>query len=111
MVTDAQLERLKDVIQDCNLIFLLGSGLSSPYLRTLGNIEILLTHVEQSNLPDTEKQILRCSLYKLYFDDVMAKNLAILKSDQAAADNMRAYNGFLRTLNSILLRRRSSLLG
>jgi hypothetical protein len=111
MVTDAQLERVKDVIQDCNLNFLLGSGLSSPYLRTLGNIETLLTHVEQSKLPDTEKQILRCSLYKLYFDDVMAKNLAILKSDQAAADNMRAYNGFLRALNSILLRRRSSLLG
>ncbi len=111
MVTDAQLERLKDVIQDCNLNFLLGSGLSSPYLRTLGNIEVLLTHIEQCALPDNQKEILRCSLYKLYFDDVMAKNLAILKSDAAAADNMRAYNGFLRTLNSILLRRRSSLLG
>jgi hypothetical protein len=111
MVTDAQLERLKDVIQDCNLNFLLGSGLSSPYLRTLGSIEILLTHVEQSTLTDAEKQILRCSLYKLYFDDVMAKNLAILKSEQAPTDNMQAYNGFLRTLNSILLRRRSSLLG
>jgi hypothetical protein len=111
MVKDAQLERLKDVIQDCNLNFLLGSGLSSPYLRTLGSIEVLLTQVEQSVLPEVEKEIVRCSLYKLYFDDVMAKNLVILKSDQAAADTMRAYNGFLRTLNSILLRRRSSLLG
>ncbi|HWH58012.1 MAG TPA: hypothetical protein VN682_10295 [Terriglobales bacterium] len=111
MVTDAQLERLKDVIQDCNLNFLLGSGLSSPYLRTLGNIETLLARVEQSNLEDAEKQVLRCSLYKLYFDDVMAKNLAVLKADQTAAENMRAYNDFLRTLNSILLRRRSSLLG
>lgn len=111
MVTDAQRERLKDVIQDCNLNFLLGSGLSSPYLRTLGSIEVLLTQVEQSALPEIEKEIIRCSLYKLYFDDVMAKNLAILESDQAAPDTMRAYNGFLRTLNSILLRRRSSLLG
>lgn len=111
MVTDAQLERLKDVIQDCNINFLLGSGLSAPYLRTLGNIEVLLTQVEQSALPEPAKEILRCSLYKVYFNDVMAKNLAVLNSDAAATETMLAYQNFLRTLNSILLRRRSSLLG
>jgi|ERR1700677_252195 hypothetical protein len=86
MVTDAQLERLKDMIQDCNINFLLGSGLSAPYLRTLGNIEVLLTQVEQSALPDPAKEILRCSLYKVYFNDVMAKNMHVLNSDAAATE-------------------------
>ena len=57
-----QLERLKDVIQDCNLNFLLGSGLSMPYIRTLGNIETLLTAVDRSSLPATQAQVVRCSL-------------------------------------------------
>lgn len=111
MLTDAQLERLRDVIQDCNLNFLLGSGLSAPYLRTLGNIEILLTEVEKSSLAENQKQIVRCSLYKLYFDHVMAKNLEILASDETAKEVRGAYNRFLQTLNSILVRRRSTLLG
>jgi hypothetical protein len=41
MIAESQLEQIKNVIQDCNLNFLLGSGLSSPYLKTLGNIETL----------------------------------------------------------------------
>jgi hypothetical protein len=111
MLTDAALERLRDVIQDCSLNFLLGSGLSAPYLRTLGNIETLLTQVEKSSLPEPQKQIIRCSLYKLYFDGVMAKNLAVLASEETAKEIRDAYRNFLKTLNAILLRRRNTLLG
>jgi hypothetical protein len=110
-MNDAQLERLKDVIQDCNLNFLLGSGLSMPYIRTLGNIETLLTAVEKSALSPTEVQIIRCSLYKLYFDEVMHRNRLILANDADAVPVQSAYSSLLRTLNAILLRRKSSLLG
>ena len=106
-----QLERLKDVIQDCNLNFLLGSGLSMPYIRTLGNIETLLTAVDRSSLPATQAQVVRCSLYKLYFDQVMLRNKSILDKDAAAAPVQAAYSGLLRTLNTILQRRKSTLLG
>jgi hypothetical protein len=106
-----QLERLKDVIQDCNLNFLLGSGLSMPYIRTLGNIETLLTAVDKSSLPTTQAQVIRCSLYKLYFDQVMLRNKSILDKDPAAAAVQVAYSGLLRTLNTILQRRKSTLLG
>ncbi|QNI35866.1 SIR2 family protein [Edaphobacter albus] len=110
-MTETQLERLKDVIQDCNLNFLLGSGLSMPYIRTLGNIETLLTEVDKSSLPAAEAQVVRCSLYKLYFDQVMLRNRSILDKDAAAEPVQAAYSGLLRTLNTILQRRKSSLLG
>lgn len=110
-MNEAQLERLKDVIQDCNLNFLLGSGLSMPYIRTLGNIESLLTEVDKSSLPAAETQVVRCSLYKLYFDQVMQRNRLILNKDATAAPVQAAYSGLLRTLNTILQRRKSSLLG
>ena len=106
-----QLERLKDVIQDCNLNFLLGSGLSMPYIRTLGNIETLLTAVDKSSLPVMEAQVVRCSLYKQYFDQVMLRNKSILDKDAASAPVQAAYSGLLRTLNTILQRRKSTLLG
>lgn len=110
-MNEAQLERLKDVIQDCNLNFLLGSGLSMPYIRTLGNIESLLTSVDKSSLPPAETLVVRCSLYKLYFDQVMLRNRLILDKDVTAAPIQAAYSGLLRTLNTILQRRKSSLLG
>ena len=106
-----QLERLKDVIQDCNLNFLLGSGLSMPYIRTLGNIETLLTAVDKSLLPVAEAQVVRCSLYKLYFDQVMFRNKLILEKDAASIPVQATYSNLLRTLNTILQRRKSTLLG
>jgi SIR2-like domain len=42
---------------------------------------------------------------------VMAKNLAVLASDETAKEVRDAYRNFLKTLNAILLRRRSTLLG
>lgn len=106
-----QLERLKDVIQDCNLNFLLGSGLSMPYIRTLGNIETLLTAVDKASLPPDDAQVVRCSLYKLYFDQVMVRNKSILDKDADAEPVQAAYSSLLRTLNTILQRRKSTLLG
>jgi hypothetical protein len=38
-VTEKLSERIRNVVQDGNLNFLLGSGLSRPFLATLGNIE------------------------------------------------------------------------
>lgn len=41
---------LKDwinIIQDCNISFLIGSGLSNPYFGTLGRIEVWLTELEK----------------------------------------------------------------
>jgi hypothetical protein len=48
-----QVERIKNIVQDCNLNLLVGSGLSRPFLATLGNIEFLLTECDDAKLAET----------------------------------------------------------
>lgn len=90
---------------------MLGSGLSSPYLKTLGQIETLLTELEQASLPNDRKKIIRCSLYKSYFDGVIRKNRQVLAGDAATQPVLSAYVELLRTINSILHQRKSTILG
>jgi hypothetical protein len=103
-------DKLKNTIQDCNINFLLGSGLSCPYLTTLGNIETLLTDLETRTLDADARRIIRVSIYKRYFDDVIKKNIQILKDDVAARPVREQYQVFLSRLNAILLKRKVTLL-
>lgn len=103
-------EQIRDTIQDCNINFLIGSGLSFPYLRTLGNIEVLLTAVDGTKLSDDKKKLVRTSLYKKYFDAVISKNLSILAGDVNSKPVLDGYHKFLHIWNSILLRRKSTIL-
>lgn len=100
----------KEIIQGCNINFLLGSGLSLPYLKTLGNIELLLTELEASNIALGKKNLIRASLYKCFFDGVISKNANLLESDVGAKTVLENYKGFLQIWNSILLRRKNTIL-
>lgn len=102
--------RIRDTVQDCNLNFLIGSGLSAPYLKTLGTIEILLTQLEAVNAPQPEKNLVKISLYKHFFETALAGNLGILANDTEAIKVLKSYQGFLASLNDILLRRKSTIL-
>lgn len=42
-----KIEHLKNIIQSCNINLLIGSGISKPYLETLGDIENWLTELEK----------------------------------------------------------------
>jgi hypothetical protein len=103
--------RINEIIQDCNLNFLLGSGLSCPYLQTLGNIEALLTQLAENHQDSTKAELIRASLYKKYFDEALGKNLKILQSDIEANEVLANYCNFLKILNEILLKRKSTILG
>lgn len=105
-----QLNTLKNTIQSCNINFLLGSGLSRPFLITLGNIETLLERLNRSDSVDSlAKDIVKASLYKRYFEEVMLKNLDSYEKvgdDLANFDSvLRNYKNFLQQLNTILLHR------
>ena len=105
-----QLTTLKNTIQSCNINFLLGSGLSRPYLITLGNIETLLEELERSDSPDTlAKDIVKASLYKRYFEEVMLKNLESYKKNKADKKDydavLKNYKDFLQSVNTVLLHR------
>ena len=108
------LNEIRDVVQDCNINFLLGSGVSAPYLPTLGKIEKLLTELadkkEEGEVRDDQEKIIRASLYKKFFDDVISKNIDILYDDKSATDVLNNYTNFLKTLNFLVLNRKSTIL-
>lgn len=105
------LNKIKDTFQDCNINFLIGSGLSLPYLKTLGDIETLFTDLEKKEFQDLKiKDIIRASLYKKYFDEVIGKNPNILSPDASVNIVLDKYHNFLKILNSVLLKRNVTLL-
>ncbi len=103
------IDKLKNIVQDCNINFLFGSGMSASYLSVLGSIETILTNA--NHLTDNEKKkIIKSSLYKLYFDSVIEKNTKILANDSTAQNLMNSYKSFFEIFNRIILERRSTLL-
>lgn len=109
-ITGEELNILKNIIQDSNINFLIGSGLSVPYFPTLGNIEVLLTDLEKDQkLSKQKKQLLKTSIYKSYFDTIIYKNLELIEEKtNSVLDN---YKEFLTVLNTLLLKRKSTILG
>lgn len=94
--------------------FLFGSGLSVPYFSTLGNIEVLLTDLEKDNTLNTsQKKIIRASILGKYFNTVIKKNPEIIKNgipDSARDETLQNYKDFLIDLNTIVLKRKSTIL-
>jgi hypothetical protein len=110
-VNYVDLDKLKDVVQDGNINFLIGSGLSLPFLSSLGNIEDLLTDLDKRNdLDDAKKSIVRASLYKRYCEQVIFKNIEVLEDGAGTTDVMENYKKFLTLINSILLNRKNPIL-
>jgi hypothetical protein len=103
-------DKIRDMIQDCNINFLLGSGLSCPYLRLVGNIEVLLTELESKRIDEVPKRLIRASLYKRYFDGAISGNLKILESVNEGEAVQSGYRGFLKAVNALILRRKSTIL-
>ena len=78
------IEKITDAIQSSNINVLIGSGLSMPFIPTLGNIETLLAELDsQPTKGRLAWQIAKASLYKKYFDNVMARNI-----ESNCADNV-----------------------
>ena len=104
-------EAMRDMVQDCSLNFLLGSGLSTPYLQTLGNIESLLTQLEaRQSLSQEAATMVRASLYKRYFDGVLLRNPRILEPDAEVRPVLDNYCSFLKAISAILINRKSPIL-
>ena len=59
------IDKLKNIVQDCNINFLFGSGMSASYLSVLGSIEVLLTAANDI-VDEEERRIIKASLYKLW---------------------------------------------
>src|SRR5690606_5174545 len=97
----------------CHLNFLIGSGLSAPYLSILGKIEELLTANESSDQPN---KIIEVSIKKFYFDQCIKGNLALLDTslcEKSKKDEFKKANenycNFIKSLHTILSYRESNI--
>lgn len=111
MIDDKIIEEVVQVVQDGHINFLIGSGLNVPYLNTLGNIETLLSELEQKELERDKKRYLEASIKKKFFDDVVLKNHALLHGDTTSKKVLSNYENFIGIWIAIFLKRKSSLLG
>lgn len=103
-------DRLRTIVQDSHLNFLIGAGTPSVFFGLLGNVEDALTQVAESTVSDHVKAIVRASIQAYFFDSVLTPNLKVVDRHADAEAVLTSYAKFLRTLNRILLRRHSSIL-
>jgi hypothetical protein len=102
-------DRLRTIIQDSRLNFLIGAGTSSSFFASLGNIEQALTDLEALPGNMRSKLLVRASIQAYFFENVLVPNQKILARDQSAETVLLSYARFLRTLNRILTKRHSTL--
>lgn len=102
-------ERLRTIVESAHLNFLIGAGTSSAYFARLGNIELALTELADSEGSEFAKQRVRASIQAYFFDNVLVPNREIVDRDVSAEPVLTSYATFLRTLNRILLKRHSAL--
>lgn len=105
------IEELRDIVQDAHLNFLLGAGASADLFEPLGAVEDWLTYLAQnSDIPATTLNRVRASVYAYFFEGVIDPNTNVINETVEADPILDTYRGFLRTLNTLLVRRRSSIL-
>lgn len=103
-------DRLRAIVQDSHLNFLIGAGTPSAFFGLLGNVEDALTEVSESDADDDVKTIVRASIQAYFFDSVLVPNLKVIERHPDAEEVLTSYAKFLRTLNRILLKRHSPIL-
>lgn len=108
-----KIDKLKSIIQSSHINFLLGSGLSCPYLSTLANIEDWLTTANQIE-DDKVRLLVQDSLFIRYVEAVMKPCLHEYKIAGGKTEELDkvqdAYDNYLSNWNYIMSRRSSNLL-
>lgn len=105
------LDILRNFIQSSHINFLYGSGVSRPYLATLGNIEKWLTVLAEDTGDEAYKEVIEASLYKAYCDGVILKNQYLsFASDEKLLNTKSAYAEFFSICNELMNKRNSQLL-
>ncbi len=101
-------QEIKEAVQSSHLNFLIGAGLSTPFLPLLGDIE--------TKLSSETKKATRIKIKKEYFKKVMIPNLQVVANKISPSKKSdfdktcRDYKDFFEFVASILLKRESTIL-
>lgn len=87
-----KLETLKDYVQSANINFLIGSGLSRPFLPTLGNIENQLSQIK--DIPCEKRRAVVATLFREYFKRMIEPNLNRGEKAKGYIDTLKNYQLF-----------------
>jgi hypothetical protein len=102
---------LQTYIQSANINFLFGSGLSQPYLSTLGDIEKWLTELAKDTaISDDVHKIIKASIYKEYFSKVILPIYNPDKENENYKIVIDRYKNFLTNWNEIINKRANRML-
>ncbi|AHI07183.1 hypothetical protein BDW_13415 [Bdellovibrio bacteriovorus W] len=101
---------LKNIIQSANINFLFGSGISSPYLSTLGQVEQRFAELEAQQCSDSLYLLVQASIRRAYFEKCIKANINIVEKKACSLDVMGNYIRLFKTLNQILAARKSNLI-
>jgi len=93
---------IKKTIASANINFLIGAGLSAPFLELLGDIESRLTAET-----DSDK---RTQIKQEYFDKSISKNSELITPLLSDETVLNHYKEFYKLINQIVLKRESTLL-
>lgn len=102
------IKEMTEIIQSSHINFLIGAGLSAPFLPLLNDIEVRLSK-------ESDK-IKRIQIYKEYFKEAMLPNKDMIDGtlNQDNNPNFKItydnYRMFFETINFILLKRKSTIL-
>lgn len=107
---DEYVKELRLILQDAHLSFLLGAGTSSDLFGCLANIEDLLTELSKSDGERNRVGRATASVYAKYFETAIAANKSVRDRTTDATDLLDGYTEMLRSINRLLVRRRSSIL-
>lgn len=103
---EKRIRELSEVMQSSNINFLLGAGVSNPFLPLLGNIEQALNRA--ANDGEREEQ------YKKYFNEIMLPNKKIINNGPSTDGNYLktkdTYIKFFHALSELILHRKSTIL-
>jgi hypothetical protein len=100
-------ERLRTIVQDSHLSFLVGAGTSASFFEQLGPVETVLTELGSST---DEARLARASVQGFFFEKVLLPNVLLMNGDASAQPLIKSYGRFVAVLNRILLKRRSTIL-
>ncbi|NBR16295.1 MAG: hypothetical protein EBU01_17195, partial [Crocinitomicaceae bacterium] len=118
-MTEEQNEKLKKILDSAHINFLIGSGASCDYLKTLWNIENLLSESERnlSLNPNDKKEVqINYSIKYKYLNDCVLGNLRFLAEEDKIGNmddfnqTFENYDKLLKALNVILLRRKTNVI-
>ncbi len=105
-----RIDKLKNIIQSSHVNFLLGSGVSCPYLKTLASIETWLT-ATNGITNEKERLLVQDNLFIKYVEDVMKPCLPTYRTNEGSLLKIQnAYDDFLGIWNYIISRRNSNIL-